>query len=42
MKSELRGSDFKCRYGGDEFMVILPGHATRRSEASIRESPRGV
>ena len=24
MKSELRGSDFKCRYGGDEFMVILP------------------
>lgn len=24
MKSELRGSDAKCRYGGDEFMVILP------------------
>jgi diguanylate cyclase (GGDEF)-like protein len=24
MKAELRGSDFKCRYGGDEFMVILP------------------
>jgi diguanylate cyclase (GGDEF)-like protein len=24
MKSELRGSDVKCRYGGDEFMVILP------------------
>ena len=24
MKAELRGSDIKCRYGGDEFMVILP------------------
>jgi diguanylate cyclase (GGDEF)-like protein len=24
MKTELRGSDVKCRYGGDEFMVILP------------------
>jgi diguanylate cyclase (GGDEF)-like protein len=24
MKSELRGSDLKCRWGGDEFMVILP------------------
>jgi diguanylate cyclase (GGDEF)-like protein len=24
MRSTLRGSDLKCRYGGEEFMVLLP------------------
>ena len=24
MRTALRSSDVKCRYGGDEFMVILP------------------
>jgi len=41
MKSELRGSDLKCRWGGDEFMVILPdtplGGARQVSENLRRE-----
>ena len=24
MRDVLRGSDFKCRYGGEEFLVLLP------------------
>jgi diguanylate cyclase (GGDEF)-like protein len=24
MKAVLRGSDMKCRYGGEEFMILLP------------------
>jgi diguanylate cyclase (GGDEF)-like protein len=24
MKGVLRGSDLKCRYGGEEFLVLLP------------------
>ena len=24
MKAILRGSDIKCRYGGEEFLVLLP------------------
>ena len=24
MRDALRGSDFRCRYGGEEFLVLLP------------------
>jgi diguanylate cyclase (GGDEF)-like protein len=27
-KFEIRGSDIACRYGGEEFMLILPGAST--------------
>ena len=33
MKDVLRGSDLKCRYGGEEFLVLLPEtplHGARR------------
>jgi len=30
MREVLRGSDLKCRYGGEEFLVLLP---RRRSKA---------
>lgn len=39
MKQELRGSDLKCRYGGEEFLVLLPEtplHGARRVAENLR------
>ena len=40
MKEVLRGSDLKCRYGGEEFLVLLPEtplHGARRVAATLRK-----
>jgi two-component system cell cycle response regulator len=39
MKEVLRGSDMKCRYGGEEFLVLLPEtplHGARRVADTLR------
>jgi diguanylate cyclase (GGDEF)-like protein len=39
MRDVLRGSDLKCRYGGEEFLVLLPEtplHGARRVAESLR------
>jgi two-component system, cell cycle response regulator len=39
MKDVLRGSDLKCRYGGEEFLVLLPDtplHGARRVAETMR------
>lgn len=40
MKEVLRGSDIKCRYGGEEFLVLLPEtplHGARRVAETLRK-----
>ena len=39
MREVLRGSDLKCRYGGEEFLVVLPEtplHGARRVAETLR------
>ena len=39
MREVLRGSDLKCRYGGEEFLVLLPEtplHGARRVAETLR------
>jgi diguanylate cyclase (GGDEF)-like protein/PAS domain S-box-containing protein len=39
LKSQIRGEDIACRYGGEEFLVILPG-ASRETALERAESLR--
>lgn len=45
LKKSVRGSDFACRFGGEEFMIIMPGStlevANGRAE-SIREGIKHI
>ena len=45
LKSALRGSDLCCRYGGDEFMVLLPEtplEGARHVAGSLRRHLAGI
>lgn len=42
MRDELRGSDVKCRYGGEEFLIILPDTPVATGARRVAESLRRV
>jgi diguanylate cyclase (GGDEF)-like protein len=42
MRDELRGSDVKCRYGGEEFLIILPDTPVVPGAQRVAETLRRV
>jgi diguanylate cyclase (GGDEF)-like protein len=41
MNAVLRGSDLKCRYGGEEFLILLPD-APLAGARRVAETLRGI
>lgn len=42
LKSEIRGSDIACRYGGEEFLLVLPEASLEMTEKRAEEICAGV
>jgi len=42
LKSHIRGSDVACRYGGEEFLIILPNTTIEKTQQRAEELRSGI
>jgi diguanylate cyclase (GGDEF)-like protein len=42
LKNNFRGADLLFRYGGDEFLVVMPETSEEQAEIAVRRLLRGV